>query len=253
MHSTLELRWDFTPTDLFEEDFSFNYRDVEVHVTAGTVVALMPTVGDEAKPPLRFEVEQHVEGLFYGAQLVDHTQWSLSRPSVCIVRADGTRNFILEIQPGIMRIRGGRVDLRATNSDGTVVDTKRDRIDRKLRLGVAAATLATKDETLARMMRSYRTAVADAPDELIHLFEVRDSIARRFGNQSEALRQLRFPKPKWSRFGLLCNELPLREGRHRGRFGPEIRPATEAELAEARAVALDLIESYIQYIRAGAA
>lgn len=252
MSSTLELRWDFTPPDLFEESFSSNYRDAEVKVADGTVVALLPTEGDDARPPLRAETEQYVEGLFYGAQLVEHTQWSLSRPSVCIVRRDGTHNYVLEVQSGVIQIRSGRVDIRVTNSDGTVIDTKRERIDRKLNLGFAAATLATRDETLARMMRSYRAAVEDKPDELIHLFEVRDSVARRFGSQADALRQLPFPKLMWSRLGLICNELPLREGRHRGRFGPEIRNATHAELSEARTIALQLIESYIAHVRAGA-
>lgn len=252
MSSTLELSWDFTPTTLFEEDFSSNYRGAEIHVAAGSVTARIPIEGDDARPPLRAVIEQYVEGLFYGAQLVEHSNWTRSGPSVFAVRADGTRNFILEVQPGVIRIRGGRVDIRVTKSDGTVVDTKRDRIERKRRLALAAATLVSQDATLARMMRSYRTAIDDAPDELIHLFEVRDSVSSRFGGQTEALRQLRFPKPRWSRLGLLCNELPLQEGRHRGRFGPEIRPATEAELAEARALAIELIESYIEYIRGAA-
>ena len=252
MHSTLELRWDFAPTTLFEEDFSSTHLGVGVQVAGSTVVAHIPTEGDDARPPLRADIEQYVEGLFYGAQLVEHCNWSRNGPSVCIVRADGTRNFVLEVQAGVIRIQGGRVDFRVTNSDGTVVDTKRDRIDRKRRLALAAATLVSQDETLARMMRSYRSAIDDIPDELIHLFEVRDSISSRFGSQTEALRQLCFPKPRWSRLGLLCNELPLREGRHRGRFGPEIRPATEAEILEARTLAIELIESYIEYMRGAA-
>ena len=128
-----------------------------------------------------------------------------------------------------------------------------DRIERKRRLAFAAATLGGKDETLARMMRSYRTAIGDKTDELVHLFEIRDSISARFGNRTEALRQLRFPKTRWSRLGELCNHLPLREGRHRGYFGPEIRSASKEELSEARALAIELIESYIHYLHPSAA
>ena len=252
MSSTLELRWDFTPATLFEEDFAPNYRGAEIQVGNGTVVAHIATEGDDARPPLRAEVEHYVEGLFCGAQLVEHCNSSHTGPSVCVVRTDGSRNFILEVQPGIFRIQFGRADIRVTNSDGTVIDTKRDRIERKRSLAVAAASLGNQDDTLARMLRSYRTAIEDTADELIHLFEVRDSIASRFGNQTEALRSLRFPKPRWSRLGLLCNELPLREGRHRGRFGSEIRAATEAELSESRAIAIELIESYIAYLRGAA-
>ncbi len=103
------------------------------------------------------------------------------------------------------------------------------------------------------MLRSYRAAVSDPQDELIHLFEIRDTLADRFGSQEEAIRKLPVSKTKWSRLGVLCNVLPLQEGRHRGRFGVEIRPATEEELAEARSLATELIQAYIHCLQRGAA
>ena len=125
MPSTLELRWTFEPPTLFEEDFSTNYREAEVRVAEGTVIALLPTDGDEARPPLRPEIEQYVEALFFGAQLVEHSSWSCSGPSVCVVRANGTRNLFIEVRPGVVHFQGGRADIRLTHADGTVIDTRR--------------------------------------------------------------------------------------------------------------------------------
>jgi hypothetical protein len=99
-----------------------------------------------------------------------------------------------------------------------------------------------------RLLRSYRSAVADADDELIHLYEVLDTLVSAFGSQTEALRWLGQPKQKWSRLGRLCNVLPLRQGRHRGRVGEALRSASEEELAEARDLSTTFIESYIAYL-----
>ena len=53
-------------------------------------------------------------------------------------------------------------------------------------------------------------------------------------------------------FGLawdnLFNNEPLRQGRHRGKSGSALRDATEAELTEARRIALAMIEAYLRHL-----
>lgn len=212
MPATLELRWEFTPETLFEDRLTCDLAECKITVDQGVVVASLPLIDGETKSALREAVESFVESLFLGVQIVAHMQCQLSGPSVSTLQDDGSRGYIIECEPGTIQIRGGRVDIRYVRSDGTVVDTRRDRVERKHRLSRAAAIYAPSDEALARMLRSYRSAIADAEDELIHLYEVLDTLASTFRSQTEALRQLGQPKRKWgvgSRTGAVTRRIAL--------------------------------------------
>lgn len=248
MTALLELRWEFTPTTLFEEALAYDFEQCKIAVDQGVVIATLPLVAGDTKSILRKVVESHVESLVLGAQVAAHASCELSRPRVSTLHEDGSRGYIIECEPGTFQIRGGQVDIRYTRSDGTVVDTRRDRIEHKHRLSRAAATHGPHNEALARMLRSYRSAIGDTEDELIHLYEVLDTLASTFGAQVEALRHLGQPKRKWSRLGQICNDLPLRQGRHRGRVGVALRNASEEELSEARSLSAGFIEAYVEYL-----
>jgi hypothetical protein len=248
MPAALQLQWEFAPATLFEEDLATEFAECKVSVGKGTVVATLPMQDGNTRSELRQAVEAYVESLLLGAQLASHSLCKLNSPTVSVLREDGTKNYILECESGRFEIRGGQVDIRYTKSDGTVVDTRQERVSRKHRLSLAAATYAPKDAALARMLRSYRSAISDAQDELVHLYEVLDALSSTFGSQDEARRQLGQPKKTWSRLGELCNALPLSQGRHRGRGLQELRSASPEELVEARSLSSELIESYIKYL-----
>lgn len=248
MPALLELRWEFTPKALFEDRLVCEFSECQITVDDGVVIALLPLLLGQVDVKLRKAVEEYVELLFLGVQIEGHAHFQLGRPNVSTLHDDGSRGHIIECETGTICFRGGRPDIRYTRSDGTVVDTRRDRIDRKHRLSHAAAAFGPGDQALSRMLRSYRSAIADETDELIHLYEVLDTLTTTFGSQTEALRRLGQPKRNWSRLGKLCNDLPLRQGRHRGRIGEELRAASEEELNEARSLSAGFIESYINYL-----
>lgn len=248
MTPALELTWVFTPTNLFEAPFTSTQAGYEVSFQVGSVVATIQREALEADPTLRAKVELHVANVFLGVQVQSHTAFELSKPGIAHLNADGSKGFVIECEPGRIELQGGRVDLRYTREDGTIVDTREERIRRKRTFGQRAATLAPNDETLSRMLRSYGAAVRDSTDELIHLYEIRDLLAARFRNKATAVSRLHITDGIWSRLGQLCNDLPLKEGRHRGKAIDQLRSATEDELTEARELAATLIEAYMRYI-----
>lgn len=247
MRPALELRWEFTPKDLFEDTFVTQQYGCEIMVALGTVVATIPNAALLNDTDLRLKIERYVAGLFLGAMLQAHTAYELSRPSVSTLHADGSRGVIIECETGHAECRGYPPDIRYTNVDGKIVDTRKNRVDHKRRLSELAAKLIYEDETLARMLRSYNNAVRDPADELIHLYEIRDCLTSHFGAKNTALAHLGLTNRDWSRLGHLCNVLPLKEGRHRGEAGDALRAASEEELSEARAIASSFIESYMQF------
>ncbi len=248
MATVLELRWQYTPKTIFEEPLTAEFQGCHFVVDDGTVLVTLPMDAGETQSSLRRQVEAYVDSLFLGVQIATHKECQISRPSVSTLQDDGSRGFILECEPGVFLATGGHADLIYTQSDGNVVDTRRERIQRTHGLSRAAASFGPKSEVLARMLRSYRSAIADVEDELIHLYEVLDTLSSSFGSQTDALHSLGMPKRDWSRLGQLCNVLPLRQGRHRGHVRQPMRDASSEELEEARRLAASFIKSYIDYL-----
>jgi len=98
------------------------------------------------------------------------------------------------------------------------------------------------------MLRSYDASVRDPNNELVHLYEIRDALSAKFGGENSARTALAITSTQWSRLGQLCNQEPLRQGRHRGKTGEALRDANEGELAEARGIARAMIEAYLQHL-----
>jgi hypothetical protein len=250
MLPSLQFRWQYSPTDFFEGPVEIRQPGYEVTGDSGVVVATIEQAALEADQALRKRVESQVAGLFLGAQLQAHVAYDLSRPTVTNLSADGSKGIVIECLPGRAEAKGMRADIRFTRPDGTIVDTKRDRVQRKHRLAELAARFAETDETLSRMLRSYDVAVRDPLDELVHLYEVRDLLDAKFGNRTEATSKLGLSGRDWKRLGHLCDGLPLKQGRHRGANISGLRDATEDELVEARSLATAMIEAYMKYIDA---
>ena len=249
MSGTLEIRWLFTPKTLFEDSLQVSVSGCSIKVSEGEVLASIPLVDAETISALRSEVESFVGLLFLGVQIADPVQYQLRRPAVSTLHADGSRGAIIECETGTARATGGKVDIRCTNDDGTTVDTRKDRVERKHALSKTAAFLASKDKPLARMLRSFRSAMADPEDELVHLYQIRDTLCAVFRSEKDALKEHWLDNKKWRLLGRLCNHEPLKEGRHRGSFGEELRHATDSELREARSLSIYLIEEYMAYLK----
>ena len=135
-----------------------------------------------------------------------------------------------------------------TDKDGNIVsDSKKDRIEKKKNLAELVATHHA-DNVLAVLLKSHSASVHDPNNELVHLYEIRDALSMRFGKANVTKTKLSITSSQWSRFGLLCDNLPLNQGRHRGKFVGALRDASESELTEARRIALAMIEGYLQYL-----
>jgi hypothetical protein len=98
------------------------------------------------------------------------------------------------------------------------------------------------------MLKSYDDAVNDPGNELVHLYEIRDSTAKHFGGESIARNVLNISGSRWSKLGRLANDEPLKQGRHRGKNPGALRDATEEELREARKIARELVVAYLSYL-----
>lgn len=243
------LDWQFSPPDYFEESISILRNDYTMVIEDGKVEATITATNFDANAYMRDTLHDALNDRFLGVQLLSHRPYELSKPRVIKVHPDGHKDFIFEPEGGQITLTGGTPDFRVTDKDGNIIsDSKRDRIEKKKSLAELVSAYRSSDSVLRALLSSQGTAVRDPDNELVHLYEIREGLSKRFGGEAAAKSELGIASSAWSRFGQLCNDEALRQGRHRGKSVGGLRDATDAELMEARGIAGRMIESYLQYL-----
>lgn len=243
------LEWEFSPADYFEESYEVVRDDYTLSVNLGKAEARVPAELYGSDPEIRQKIHASLNDRFLGVQLLTFRPYTLSSPRRIRLHEDGRRDVIIEVQGVSAIAMGGTLDLRITAADGTVVaDTKADRIAEKRLLAERIEKYRPTSSTLASMLASFGAATRDPQNELVHLYEVRDAVSSLFGGKSPAMKALGISAGSWSRLGQLCNDEPLRQGRHRGKNGVSLRDATHAELEEARELARSMLRAYVDFL-----
>jgi hypothetical protein len=249
MSSVEHFEWTFSPSDYFEDVVDVAQDDYVMTIANGKVKAMVDSAVFERSPFVREQMEKSLNDRFMAVQLLTHRPYQLSKSSRTRVHDDGHRDAFIECEPGHIVLTGGIVDITVTDAHGNVIsDSRRKRLQRKRDLSELVARHRGTDQFVDIMLKSYDAAVRDPQNELVHLYEVRDAISSRFGGKSASLAALGISATDWSRIGQLCNDEPLRQGRHRGEAGLALRDATESELTEARSIARSFLEAYLNYI-----
>ncbi len=251
MNAVVVLEWQFSPPDYFEEPINISRHDYTMSIADGKVEARIDSAIFDADPSLRQALHDGVNDRFLGVQLLSHRAYELSSSTMTRLHSDGRRDIYLDAEPGRLVLSGVPIDIQVTDKDGNVVvDSRRDRIAKKKSLAELVSTYRGTDGLLASLLRSYDAGVRDPDNELVHLYEIRDALSVKFGSATRSA--LGISSSDWSRLGQLCNNDPLRQGRHRGKYSGALRDATEGELTEARAIARAMVEAYLQHLDAAA-
>lgn len=252
MNVVIVLEWNFSPRDYFEEVIEISNQGYTMTIGDGQVHAKIDSAIYEANPDLRQRLHEELNGRFLGVQLVTHRAYKLSRATMMRVHPDGHRDIFWEAEPGGIVV-GGSSDysFTTTDKDGNVItfDSKRDRIEKKRKFAELVSSHGATDALLATLLRSYDAAVNDPNNELVHLYEIPDALFTKFTNKYAAQKVLSISDTQWGRLTGLCNDMSLRQGRHRGqKIDANLRDATQAELTEARSIARAMIEAYLQHL-----
>lgn len=245
---TVVLEWQFSPPDYFEERITISRKDYVMVIDSGHVKATIASAVYDADPSMRTSLHEALNDRMHGVQLLSHRPFELSKPTVIRLHPGGRRDISVELEGEQLKLSGGVVDVQVIDKDGNVVsDSKRDRIEKKKNLAELVSTYRVGDMLLTSLLKSYDAGVRDPDNELVHLYEIRESLSTHFGGEASARATLGLSSSEWSRLGQLSNSAPLRQGRHRGKSVGTLRDATEAELAEARGIFRGMIEAYLRY------
>jgi hypothetical protein len=122
-------------------------------------------------------------------------------------------------------------------------DTRVERLAHDSMFVRCLASKAAASPTVRRALESYSQSMADPDNELVHLYEIRDTAGKHFGTGTAARNALGISKTAWSALGRLANDDSLRQGRHRGTQIGGLRDATHEELQQARTIARGILEA----------
>lgn len=243
------LEWTFTPADYFEDEIRIHRKEYEMVIGNGKVEAKIAPQVYDGNAAMRDELHNALNARFLGVQMFSHKPYHLSKSSMYRMHPDGRRDVTVFVEPVTIQFTVNPVDFIARDKDGNVIsDSKRDRVEKKKQLAELAEKFRDNDMTVASMLDSYKSAVNDPANELVHLYEIRDALAKKLGGEKATRRTLGISKSTWNRLSILANTEPLMQGRHRGSHSEHLRDATESELNEARSIARQLIESYFNHL-----
>jgi len=249
MKDIVVLEWKFSPPDYFEEVIRIDRKKYSIIIENGSIEAHIDPSAYDQNHKMRDELHEALNDRFLGVQLVTHKQYELSKASMYRLYPDGRKDITLFPEPIIMTMTVGSTDIIVKNKNGNIVaDTRRDRIEKKKELAELAEKYRSKDQVVESILKSYKSAVTDPDNELVHLYEIRDALSSRFAGKGDVRLILGISNSNWSRLGKLANDEPLRQGRHRGKKIGGLRDATEPELKEARGIARNMIEAYLQFL-----
>lgn len=253
------FRWTFTPANYFEDNLDIIDRNDGISIENGKIQSIIIGNGEVTSRiiintaganlhSMCSELLEIVKAAFMAAQALNHEPFTLSDSSVSQLNADGRELGILLLATATLYLSSGRMDIVHKDADGNIIrDTRQDRISKRANVA-KLATKHSKDACVNSLLRSYSAAVNDPGNELVHLYEIRDALEKKFGSASKAIKEVPVCKIQWSRLGRLANDEPLRQGRHRGKKLGSLREATASEISEARKIARCMIEGYLRWL-----
>ncbi len=247
------LEWTYSPKNFFEEKIEFRAEQYELVLDDGKASVTMDADVYDCNPIIREQLDQQLEDRFLGAQLINRQPFELSKSVLCRIHPDGRKDIAISIHSAVMVASAGTLDIIVRDAEGNIItDSKQERLERRERFAELAAKFRGIDTTADGILLSFNASVQDPDNELIHLYEIRDALYRRFGKDSVVQNELGISNSRWRRLGRLANTEPIRQGRHRGQHTGVLRDATPNELKSARDIAVEMIFAYLEYLEKNA-
>ncbi len=243
-----EMEWVYQPADFLEAPYRHANSEFELLVEEGRAKATLRVPQDPVNEDLSARIKAYVEHLLLTRQLQVRRTYELQGPRIH-QRAHGRKNVAIQVGAAEVVLTADQPDIIIQDAAGNVLhDTRAKRIaEHTQQLDSMAPKLAHSPE-LREMVKSYSRSIVDPSNELVYLYEVRDGLSNYYGGEQKAQAALNISKAEWKRLGRLANEQPVEQGRHRGRHLAGRRPASTAELEEARAMVLRWITEFARKV-----
>lgn len=245
----VHVKWVYTPADYFEEKTTDLLPDYEHTIENGEIILKMDPEEFKGHPEIVDKLHDQLLDIFRGAALITQKPFKVNRAGVEIIYPSGQKDVFLQVASAAHAMAVGTVDIVVTDPNGNVVvNTKQDRVIMQKNLAKLASKYRGIDEVADSILKSFEKALNNPKTVLVHLYEIRDSLKKKFKGEATAIKELGIIFSKWDRLRRLSDVEPLNQGRHSGQHYGELRDATESELKQAREIAIEMVVAYLEYL-----
>lgn len=253
MEDTVVLEWRYAPVYYFEDEFetnlNLNNEQYKMVVKKGKIEVHISSALYEKNKNIHNWLYDAINKKFKVFLLTKYEPLKISK-SVSI-----TGNYTNGKKHVIKFADTARVAFKASvrvvkkDKDGNVIyDSCKEQTEKNKELIDLISRCESKDSFAVSLLDCLYRATNNKSHELVHLYEIREALVNKFGNQQSARQSLGISRKDWSRLGELANDLPLKQGRHAGKKINELRDATSKELNEARQLAQRFVKAYLNYL-----
>jgi hypothetical protein len=239
------LRIQYNPADFFEFPFEYSNSNYTISFDNGTAEVTFSKPLVNLPEDLQTEIIKRVDTILSGRMISKHEIYELGPTSISTHYLDGkiTTSHKIQGKASILKLRAYAPDIVLKDSTGKIIrDTKAERQNEQKEFLNLIANASGKHPILDKLIGSYKSAISDPADELVHLYEIIDALKSHFRSKEKAIAKLNLSEKKWDRLFCLSNNEPLKEGRHRG-SKQNLRQASDDELTEAREIAQNIIRA----------
>lgn len=241
------LEWTYEPRNFFEERSALYHPDGSIEIAEGKARGEFDAARFDEGEAFCKSMHGFLESAFLAQQIQAHLPYTLAQPALARVHPDGRRDVSLFVKSAVMVMSVGTVDIIVRDANGNITsDSKAERLGKQAQFRADVGRILPHDIALKRMLQSFRNALENSDNLLIHLYEIRETLSTEFSGEKAAREAVSVSSGDWSKFGRLANEEPLLEGRHRGKHS-DLRKASADEATWALNFGQRLIEGYVHF------
>lgn len=240
-----KIVWTYSPKDFFESNFNHTNCTGRVEINNGDIIVELNTSEDPVSAKTLKDVNDLITNIFNITQLLKNETYLLNNPIIRQEKPEGKKPTLMTFLSDTVILRD-QIDFKIAIEDGNIViDTKEKRINEHKRLTEIILNKSREHPLSEGLLNIFNSAMNEPSNELVRLFEIKEALKKYFGNEKNAISRLGVSRKRWNELGKICNDLPLKEGRHAGFHIDSLRKATKEELKMARNITRDLIISFI--------
>ena len=243
------LEWRYNPSSYFENEIILDNDQIKLRISAGLVQLELKNYNSTIELTHN-KYNNYIESFFISQMIEQRTSYEIKNVSTVIEHEDCSREIYVkpETTTHILRMPL-RNKIVKIDKDGKIIyDPDEEEKKRQLDLSTKIQNVLDKDKIVHHLLESYQNSIKFPNDELVYLYEIKDAIKTYFKNKSTVLILLKISDADWSELGIICNKLPLKQGRHRGQMIGKLIDPKENELEKARSIAKNIIKSFINYL-----
>lgn len=240
------LEWGYNPKTFFEKDVIIENEQYHLEISEGKIVLELKKYNSLITHK---DYNNFIESHFISRMIDNRVNYEIEEGATIFEDENGKRD--IHIKPKTINLTATlstKVSFTTRDKDGNIIyDSEQEEKNRQQEFLSKVQNVLDKYDIVPHLIESYKNSILHPNDELVYLYEIIDAIQTYFNGQSKARKILNIPKAEWSELGMICNKLPLKQGRHRGQMVGKLKDS-KSEIERARKLSQKIIHSFINYL-----